>query len=69
MNKISRLQNLEELTIEPEKLDKDLINTLSKFHHLKELEIKFNSNENQDDFLDELKINLPGVNIIFLLDL
>jgi len=69
LKKIKNLQNLEDLTIEPKKLDQDLIKILSEFRQLKDLEIKYKSNENEDDFLDELKINLPGVNIIFSLDL
>ena len=69
LKKIKNLQSLQELTIEPKNLDQDLIKILSEFRQLKDLEIKYKSNENQDDFFDELKINLPGVNIIFSLDL
>ena len=68
LKKIKNLQNLEELTIEPKKLDKDLIKVLSDFKQLKHLEIKFKSQIDQENFQDELKINLPKVNIIFTLD-
>ena len=69
LKKISNLTNLEELTIEPKQLDKELVSILSKFKNLKELEIKCKMKYEPTDLMEELKINLPGVNIIFSIDL
>ncbi len=69
LKKIQNISTLEELTIEPEKIDQQLIRILKQFKHLKELEIKCKFKEPPVELMDELKINLPDVNIIFSIEL